>query len=365
MGNLTELLSYLFETQEERKPKSDDRKKLKQLEREMAHDRDAKERKEREADAARAEVRAKENQDIIAASKPKAKKAKEAQEAKMVKAEAKKAKAEEKKKAKEAKAAEKAKATQQKKEQQAEKKRKKDKEKGVTKWDFSESEQSEEEEGSREPDAPKKARDWEDWVIMGHETGSDDGKCRFRVAMYGFPPEENEEELWATKQNIKDDGAWALLEDYIKSHANFSPYSDLLLPTKRVPKKTAPAPVQVDRSKPCCHGNYQQGYIKEDHPGHAKFGGYLHDLGCSGEGCEKTFAPDLKEVKRLGQEKASRPTGDKPVYCCMNISGRTAVYRVEVCRHALCNECWSQAMLANEEGRKAAGGSGRRASRVH
>ena len=336
------------------------------MKREMTHDRDAKERKEREADAARAEVRAKENQDIIAASKPKAKKAKEAQEAKLAKAEVKKAKAEEKKKAKEAKAAEKARANLEKKELQAEKKRKKEKKKEVTKWGGSESDESENEDESNGPDATTRpALDWEEWVIMAHETGSGDGKCRFQVAMYGYPPEDNEEELWATKKNIVDDGAWALLEDYIKSHANFLPYSDLLLPTKRVPKKTTPAPVQVDRSKPCCHGSYEGGYIKEDHPGHAKFGGYLHGLGCSGEGCEKTFAPDLKEVKRLGQEKASRPTGDKPVYCCINISGRTAVYRKEVCRHALCNECWSKAMLANEEGRKASGGSGRRATRVY
>jgi hypothetical protein len=329
------------------KPAANDRKRLQRMERDLAQNRDYMERKERERDATRTDVQSTDNQAVISASKPKAKKARDAEAAKQAKAAAQMAKAAEKAAANQAKTADKAKAQLEKKAQQMEKKKKKEmKKKGTDEWGGpGRSGGDDESETTVDADANKIALPWKGWVVMAHEKVSEGECCRFRVAMYGYPPEEGEEELWATYQNIKSDGAKELIDKYIQDHANFPPYSDLLIRTKRQPKQAVPAPAQVDKTSPCRHGDYQGSYIKEDHPGHCKPGGYLHDVGCAGVDCKKTFASDLKEVKRLGKNNASRPTSDKPVYCCVNIAGRTGVYREEVCKQALCNECWSQAII--------------------
>jgi hypothetical protein len=49
-----------------------------------------------------------------------------------------------------------------------------------------------------------------------------------------------------------------------------------------------------------------------------------------------------------------RPTGDKPVYCCVNISGRT-VFTGRRYASMHCVMSWSQAMLADDEEKTTAG----------
>jgi hypothetical protein len=348
-------------------PGTNNRKWSQRVERDVATTRDFVEVKERERDAARTEEQSKDDRAVISASKPKARKAKEAEQMKETKAAAKIAKEAKKvefRLAKEAEKAEREKDRLEKKAQQAEKKeKKKEKKRRTEEWGGALGESEDESEAKVDTDDDKIALPWQDWVVMAHEKVSEEKCCRFRVAVYGYPPEEGEEEVWATYQNMKTDNAQEKIDKYIQDHANFPPYSDLLIATKRKPKVGLPPAAQVDKTSPCRHGDFQGCYIKEDHPGHCKTGGYLHDLECGGVGCKKTFAPDLKEVKRLGKNNASRPTSDKPVYCCVNIAGRTGVYREEVCKHALCNECWSQAMLADDEGKSAAAGTKRRATR--
>jgi hypothetical protein len=352
------------------KPPANNQKRLQRMERDLVKNRDYMEAKERERDAARTAMQSTDNQAVISASKPKAKKAREAEAVKQAKAAKQIDKAADKAKAaadreklKQAKTADREKVRLEKKNEQMKKKKKKEEKKRRTdEWDGAgRSEGEDESETTVDPDAEKVALPWKEWVVMAHV--SEEGCCRFQVAVYGYPPEEGEEEVWATYKNIKSDHAQELIDKYIQDHANFPPYSDLLIRTKRQPKEKVTPPAQVDNTSPCRHGDYQGSYIKEDHPGHCKTGGYLHKIECAGVDCKKTFAPDLKEVKRLGINNASRPTSDKPVYCCVNIAGRTGVYREEVCKHALCNECWSRAMLADDEGKTAAAGTKRRATR--
>jgi hypothetical protein len=332
------------------------------MERELAKNQDTFEKKEREKDEARTAAQSKAFREVIAANKPKAKKAKEGKAVRQAKAVAKIAKAAGKAEAKQAKEAEKARvqlAKAKKRVEQAEDKKNKGKKKT---WQWS-GDESEDEPEIEEDGNDKESLHWKEWVVMAHEKvvlGED--RCRFHVAMYGYPSKAGEQEIWAERKNFVSDGARELIDKYIEEHANYPPYSDLLITTKRNPKKAAPPLAQVDKSSPCHHGDFQGSYKKEDHPGHCKTGGYLHELECGGVGCKKTFAPDLKEVQRLGKNYAARPTGDKPVYCCVNISGRTGIYREKVCKHALCNECWSQAMLADDEGKTTAG-TRRRATR--
>ena len=315
--------------QGDKKPAYDKEKTAKQMKRAFTKNNDFLEEKLREEDKARAASQSRKNKEVIAENKPRAKKAKEAEKARHEKASARSEKARAKAATKE--------------EAKAERKARQ----------------------SRLKSVQPKALPWQKWVVMGHEKVADQNCCHFQVAMYGFPPKEGEDELWATRQNFVSDGAGELIDRYIRDHANYPPFSDLLIPTKREKKKAIPPPAPVDNSSPCRHEDYQGSYIKEDHPGHCKARGYLHALECSGVGCKKTFAADMKEVERLGKNMASRPTGDKPVYCCVNIAGRTGVYREEVCRHALCNECWSKAMLAGDDGKTGAGVGRRRATRTN
>jgi hypothetical protein len=91
----------------------------------------------------------------------------------------------------------------------------------------------------------------------------------------------------------------------------------------------------------------------EDHPGFCLPGKHLHDLNCGGPGCERTFAPTLKEVKHLGKDKASPPAADKPVCCCVNTDKGAGANRHHECKHALCNPCWTKAALGGHTRQKA------------
>ena len=111
---------------------------------------------------------------------------------------------------------------------------------------------------------------------------------------------------------------------------------------------------KVDKISSCRHGNCEGSHNKEDCPDHCETGRCLHDTlvrGCAGCKSKKTFAPDLKELQRLlGKNSASRAM-------------QTGAHREEACKDALCDERWSQAVLAEDEGKLAAG-SRRRATRA-
>ena len=200
---------------------------------------------------------------------------------------------------------------------------------------------------------------------MTHQLRKVDKTPWFRVAMYGYPPEEDEKALWAERQHLVMDGAKALIDKYIQEQANFPPYSDLLTVSKQKQKKPIQAPAKVDKSRPCQHQLYQDSFKMEDNPGFCVPGEYLHGLMCGGIGCDRAFAANLKEVKRMGADKASRPTKDKPVYCCVNIAGRTDTDRKQKCAHALCNQCWTKAMLGDDNGSgHPAGGKRKRTART-
>ena len=119
------------------KPPANNQKRLQRMERDLVKNRDYMERKDRERDAARTDVQSTDNQAVISASKPKAKKAREAEAVKQAKAAKQIDKAADKAKA----AADKAEATQakmakkekdqlEKKARQLEKKKKKEKKSG-------------------------------------------------------------------------------------------------------------------------------------------------------------------------------------------------------------------------------------------
>jgi hypothetical protein len=151
-------------------------------------------------------------------------------------------------------------------------------------------------------------------------------------------------------KDLVADGARTLIDKYIQDHANYPPYSDLLISKRKTKDKIEPAAELVDKSSPCQHGNYQLSFKMEENPGYCVPGRYLHDLKCGGPGCDRTFAANLNEVKRLGKDKAARPTADKPVYCCVNIKKEGTAYRQHECKHALCSPCWTKGMLDDESG---------------
>jgi hypothetical protein len=158
---------------------------------------------------------------------------------------------------------------------------------------------------------------------------------------------------------------WRLIDKHIQEQPNFPPCSDLLLATKQKQKKGIQAPANEDRSRPCQHQMHQDSFKMEDNPGFCGPGEHLHGLMCGGIGCGSAFAANLKEVKRMGSDKASRPTKDKPVCCCLNIAGRTGADRQEQCGHALCNQCWTKAMLGDDNGGgNPTGGKRKRAMRT-
>ena len=203
---------------------------------------------------------------------------------------------------------------------------------------------------------------------MGHEMGTEDGKCRFQVAMYGFPPEENEEELWASKRNIVDDNgalgtAWAL--HCLKSRANFSPYIWTFCSlSSRSQRRPHPLQFKSIEAFLAAMGT-TKGVISR------KTILVMRSLVAT----YMAWVAAVRVARRPLHRTLRRwSVWDKIKHGCQlatNLSTaalicRTAVYREEVCRQALCNECWSQAMmLANDRGRKAAGGTRRRASRVY
>lgn len=204
------------------------------------------------------------------------------------------------------------------------------------------------------------------WVIMSHAISEVDGVTPFfRVAMYGYPPKHGEDEAWCERKDLVKDKAGPLIDEYIKEHANFQPYSDLLLPKPKHRKTIqATSPVE-DNSSPCQHENYRDCYKMEDHPGFCVEGRYLHALTCGGVGCVRTFVSNLKEVRGLGKEKSSRPTADKPVYCCINMDKGVGASRKHECRHALCNPCWTMAMLDQDTDRQmTVAGKRKRATRT-
>ena len=79
-----------------------------------------------------------------------------------------------------------------KKAKQAETRRKK--ENKATEWKGHDSDDNDSDNESEMKDAGnlKEALPWKEWVVMSHERVSDHERCRFRVAMHGFPPEEGE-----------------------------------------------------------------------------------------------------------------------------------------------------------------------------
>ena len=188
-------------------------------------------------------------------------------------------------------------------------------------------------------------------MIMGHIPDEQDAsQLYFRVAMYGHPPEEGEEETWCQRKDLIEDNAQPLIDKCIREKANYQPCSDLLVSKRKTNDKVpAPAGLLCKRS-PCEHENCRVSFKMEDHPGFCGPGHHLHDLKCGGPGCERTFVPNRKEEKSLGKDKASRPTADKPVCCCVNIEKGANDCRQHVCKHALCNPCWSKAMLGDETG---------------
>jgi hypothetical protein len=185
--------------------------------------------------------------------------------------------------------------------------------------------------------------------------------------MHGYPPDEGKKAKlrWTGRHHFVKDGARALIDKYIQERANFPPCSDLLLATKQKQKKATQAPAKEDRSHPCQHQMCQDSFKMEDNPGFCGPGEHLHRLMCGGIGCGRAFAANLKEVKCMGSDKASRPTKDKPVHCCLNIAGRTGADRKEQCKHALCNQCWTKAMLGEDNDRRnPTGGKRKRAART-
>jgi hypothetical protein len=329
--------------------------RMKQLRKSVKKKEDALELEARADDMAKAALKSEtENRALIDASKPKAKKLKlagerktakaaKAEEARLAKAKIKEDKAREKAQDKDAKTA--------KKEEVRQAKARKAK----GQWDGGAEESDDEKEGSE-----KEAIPCEDWVIMGHAISEVDGITPFfKVAMYGFPPEDDEKEEWCQRKDLVKDGAKALIDMYIQVHANFQPFSGLLV-SKPKKAEAAPAARVVDKNDPCEHGSIKMSYKIEDHPGFCKPGQYLHDLKCGGSDCVRTFVPNLKEEKRLGLDESSRPTADKPVYVCINIDKGSGAYRQHSCKHALCNQCWTKAMLGEDADGGSDGVTGKR-----
>ena len=338
-------------------PKS---RQMKIPEKQLAENTNQLEMKQREEDMKRQLEQSRSNQELIDSSKPKAQAAKRSGEAKQAKAartkaakvaktEAKNEKERKRKQTREAKAA----------------KIKDAKQKPGKSSEHQENSSDEEESGEHEEHEEKELLHWKEWVIMTHKLRKVDGTPWFRVAMHGYPPEKDEKPEWAERHHLVKDGAKALIDRCIQERANFPPHSDLLLASKQRPKKAIQAPASAAKSRPCQHHNCQESFKMEDNPGFCGPGEHLHGLMCGGDGCKKAFAANLKEVKRMGADMASRPTKDKPVHCCLNMAGRTGDNRKVECRHALCNQCWTKAVLGEDDVRgQTAGGKRKRTART-
>jgi hypothetical protein len=338
-------------------PKS---RQIKSLQNQLAENANQLEMRRREEDMKRQLEQSRSNRELIDGSKPKAQATKRAGEAKQAKAarteaakvaktEAKNEKERKRKQTREAKAA----------------KIKDAKQKPGKSSEHQENSSDEEESGEHEEHEEKELLHWKEWVIMTHKLRKVDGTPWFRVAMCGYPPEKDEKPEWAERHHLVKDGAKALIDRCIQERANFPPHSDLLLASKQRPKKAIQAPASAAKSRPCQHHNYQESFKMEDNPGFCGPGEHLHGLMCGGDGCKKAFAANLKEVKRMGADMASRPTKDKPVHCCLNIAGRTGDNRKVECRHALCNQCWTKAVLGEDDVRgQTAGGKRKRTTRT-
>ena len=315
-------------------PKSEasgDKKKLKKLEKRLEERDNALELEARGQDAARALKKSSmANQALIEASKPKAKKQRQADQKKIVKTARAAEVREAKLVAKQTKAAEKAEA-----------KAAKAAEKAVAKAAKAANLAMEE----LDPDPLP----WQEWRITGHAISEVDLVTPFfKVAMHGLHPKEGEKETWCQRKDLVADKATTLIDEYIRTKADYAPYNDLLV-SKQKPRKVAQKKTEVlDKSSPCRHDDYRVSFNMEDHPGFCAPGQYLHSLKCGGTGCERTFVSTLKEAKPLGKDKSSRPTADKPVYCCVNIEKGSGAYRQHSCKHALCNPCWAKAVLGED-----------------
>jgi hypothetical protein len=65
----------------------------------------------------------------------------------------------------------------------------------------------------------------------------------------------------------------------------------------------------------------------------------------------KKSSVDVNLLAADGEESSMKEVdADKPVYCCVNIEKGAGAYRQHVCKYALCNPCWSKAMLGDETG---------------
>ena len=351
---------------------------MKRMKKEREKEDNDRETMAREQDKERAEKLSRiENEAVIEASKPKAKKARLSEEAKKEKKKAKEKAMKDKKEKREKDKKDKADARKAAKDNKAAKvaKEKEKKKKGTKeKWtdrDDDSGEESDEDSDMESVDMEDEANadcplPWKEWVVMDHATNEADGTTPFfRVAMYGHPPKEMEKEEWCERKHLVADGAKTLVDKCIREHANYPPYSEPLL-SKKKKKEEVPVPAEViGKSCPCEHKNYRGAFKPEDHPGFCEPGHYLHNLKCGGPGCDRTFAANKKEEARLGKDKASRPTAGKPVCCCVNIKTGADGIRSHQCGYALCNPCWTRAMLDDDGGDgKAMAGGRRRAARA-
>jgi hypothetical protein len=114
------------------------------------------------------------------------------------------------------------------------------------------------------------------------------------------------------------------------------------LPETRLVEKT---------NSPCRHNTYEEEltYSQEQNGAYCKKGFYLCGLKCGG--CGVNFVASGKE------DGQCRPGGSNPVYCCVNMKGRSSTRNKEndTCQHVICNTCWKKGVTEGsnaEEGRK-------------
>jgi hypothetical protein len=196
----------------------------------------------------------------------------------------------------------------------------------------------------------KKEVPWNKWVTMDHAPDNENGsKLFFRVAMHACPPEEDKEETWCQRKDLIKDEAQPLIDMCIQDHANCPPCLDPLVSRQKT-KQEVQAPAKlVDRSSSCDHGNFQVSFKMEEHPGFCLPRHHLHGLRRGRPGCERTFVPNLKEERRLGKDKASRPASNVPVRCCENVKKGVGACRQHECKHALCDPCVTEAALGDKK----------------
>jgi hypothetical protein len=214
--------------------------------------------------------------------------------------------------------------------------------------------------------------DVSEWKIVGKYM--DPTGPMFEVDMTGVPNEEGQEGHFATRKDLVADNAGGIVDEYIRTYCNISPWKELLLEEyedkdetneviaeeknqkkrKREVEKEAEEETKLSNDewegRTCRHDVYELSvtYVPEENAGYCKKEGY-YLFGTTCASCSKQFVADRKGVTEAGPGLSFRASSDKPIYCCINVRGNGGSGHQEAvdgqCDHALCFDCWTVGVL--------------------